>query len=398
MKVEPTQLSERVVALDMMRGFALLGIFIVNMLAFHTPFTYIDPYTWYQIPADKDAFQWIDIVIQGSVYPLFSMLFGYGLAMQYEKAVERGASFTSLALRRLLVLLGFGIIHAFLIWSGDILITYAISGLLLMWVLKLSAKWLLGIAVGFYIIPNVALSLLSFVALKIFPENAVIYSGIREIEASIVAFGTGSWMDIFAQRAADWNYANVPAIVPFLMITIFPYMMLGAAASKAKLIERTAQKKTFWFILVGMTLTIGTYIKFLPYTQSANYFTMFVQDIFGGPLQAVAYAGIITLLCQLSLFRKVFSPVAKVGRMSMTTYLTQSIVATTIFYSFGFGLYGKVDVMTGTWMAIGIFVIQIIFAELWLSKFKQGPVEIVWKRLTYGNSLKKADENPGELS
>ncbi|MFX3673932.1 MAG: DUF418 domain-containing protein [Paenisporosarcina sp.] len=400
MNVAPTQLSERVVALDMMRGFSLLGIFIVNMLAFHTPFYYIDPYSWFQIPADKDAFQWIDIVIQGSVYPLFSMLFGYGLAMQYEKAMERGVSFTNLALRRLFVLLSFGIIHAFFIWSGDILITYAISGLLLMWVLRLSAKWLVGIALVLYIVPNFVLSLISYIALKMFPEEVMVYSGIQKIESSIVAFGSGSWMEIFAQRAADWNYANGPAIVPFLLVTIFPYMMLGAAASKAKLIQRTAQKKTFWFILIGVTLAIGTFIKFLPYTLSPNYFTMYVQDIFGGPLQAIAYAGVIALLCQLSLFRKIFSPVAKAGRMSMTTYLTQSIVATTIFYSYGFGLYGKVDVMTGTWMAIGIFVIQLIFAEIWLTKFKQGPVEALWKRLTYGNenSRKLTNENQNELS
>ncbi|MBU0906352.1 MAG: DUF418 domain-containing protein, partial [Firmicutes bacterium] len=117
MNVAPTQLSERVVALDMMRGFSLLGIFIVNMLAFHTPFYYIDPYTWFTVPADRDAFQWIDIAIQGSVYPLFSMLFGYGLAIQFTKARERGVSFPKLALRRLLVLLGFGIVHAFFIWS-----------------------------------------------------------------------------------------------------------------------------------------------------------------------------------------------------------------------------------------------------------------------------------------
>jgi len=127
---------------------------------------------------------------------------------------------------------------------------------------------------------------------------------------------------------------------------------------------------------------------------------MYVQDIFGGPLQAVAYAGIIALLCQLPIFRKVFSPVAKVGRMSLTTYLTQSIVATTVFYSYGLGLYGKVDVMTGTWMAIGIFAIQLIFAELWLSKFKQGPVESLWKKLTYWNKKQTelVDDKQNEMS
>jgi uncharacterized protein len=393
-KVAPTQLSERVVALDMMRGFSLLGIFIVNMLAFHTPFYYIDPYSWFQVPADKEAFQWIDIAIQGSVYPLFSMLFGYGLAMQFNKARERGVSFTNLALRRLLVLLGFGIVHAFLIWSGDILITYAISGLLLMWILFLSWKWLLGIALALYLLPNVLLSSI----MLLIPDDEPIYSGIQQIESSISAFSTGSWSDIFAQRASDWVYANGLGVIPLILISILPFMMIGAAASKVKLIQRTAEKKVFWIVLVVITLGAGTYIKFLPYTDTPNYFTMFVQDLFGGPLQAVAYAGIVALLCQLSLFRKLFSPVAKAGRMSMTTYLTQSIVATTIFYSYGFGLYGKVDVMTGTWMAIGIFLIQLIFAEVWLSKFSQGPVEMLWKQLTYGKSDKKTDDKSVELS
>ena len=400
MKVTPTQLSERVVALDMLRGFSLLGIFIVNMLAFHTPFYYIDPYTLYTDPADKEAFQWIDIIIQGSVYPLFAMLFGYGLMMQYEKSRERGASFTNLALRRLFVLLGFGIVHAFFIWSGDILITYAISGLMLMWLFRLSAGWLTGLALILYFIPNFFMALLSYLAMKIDSNGALIYSGVQQIEASIVAFASGSWMDIFSQRAADWNYANGPAIIPFILITILPYMMIGAAASKAKLIQRIDLQKKVWFMFIGLALGIGTYIKFLPYVGSPNYFTMYVQDIFGGPLQAVAYAGIIALLCQLPIFRKVFSPVAKVGRMSLTTYLTQSIVATTVFYSYGLGLYGKVDVMTGTWMAIGIFAIQLIFAELWLSKFKQGPVESLWKKLTYWNKKQTelVDDKQNEMS
>ena len=393
MNVAPTQLSERVVAIDMMRGFSLLGIFIVNMLAFHTPYYYIDPYTWFQIPADREAFQWIDILVQGSVYPLFSMLFGYGLAMQYSKAKERGVSFQKLALRRLLVLVGFGIIHAFFIWSGDILITYAISGLLLMWILSLSWKWLLGVALGLYVVPNVLMSLL----LMSIPADEPRYSGIQQIDSSITAFSSGSWSDIFMQRAADWEYANGFDILAFLLITIFPYMMIGAAASKVKLIQRTAEKKVFWMILIVIAMSVGTYIKYLPYTKTPTYFTNFVQDFFGGPLQAVAYAGIIALLCQLTLFRKVFSPVAKAGRMSITTYLTQSIVATTIFYAYGFGLYGKVDVMTGTWMAVGIYLIQLIFAELWLSKFNQGPVEMLWKKLTYRElGEKKSSDKSGE--
>ena len=382
MKVQPTELHERVVAIDMMRGFSLLGIFIVNMLAFHTPFYYINPYTWYTDPSDKDTFQWIDIAIQGSVYPLFSMLFGYGLMMQFRKSQERGISFIPLGLRRLSILLIIGILHAFLIWSGDILITYALSGFIVLFLLRLSRMWLVIIAFLLYVIPNMGLALLSYIVSATGEE---FYTGFQEIESSLDAFGSGSWMDIFMQRAADWTYANIESGSLLLIgMTILPYMLLGAAAAKGKLIERTSHKKTFWITLTAVTLVTGFSIKILPYLFEANFYYMFVQDIFGGPLVAIGYAGLITLLCQLTIFQKLLNPVAKVGRMSMTTYLSQSVIATTIFYSYGFALYGKIDVLTGTWMAVGIFVIQMIFSEIWLSKFKQGPVEAIWKRVTYG--------------
>jgi len=381
-KVRPTELHERVLALDMMRGFSLLGIFIVNMLAFHTPFYYINPYTWFTNPSDIATFQWIDIALQGSVYPLFAMLFGYGLTMQFLKLQERGMSFITLGIRRLSVLLIIGILHTFLLWSGDILITYALSGFIVIFLLRLSRVWLMVIALTLYIIPNMGLALLTYIYVV---TDGVFYSGIQEIESSVVAFSMGSWTDIFAQRAADWSYANIESGALFLIgITILPYMLLGTVAAKSKLIERSSNKLLFWIVLTLVTLVVGYSIKVLPFLIEPNFYYMYIQDIFGGPLVAIGYAGLIALLCQSSIFRKLFNPIAKVGRMSMTAYLTQSIIATTVFYSYGFGLYGKVDLVTGTWMAIGIFVIQLIFAEIWLSKFSQGPVEILWKRATYG--------------
>lgn len=89
----PTQEKERIISIDVMRGCALLGIFVVNMLFFHGPYIYVNPYDWYQTPADQEAYKWIDIFVQGSVYPLFAMLFGYGLAMQFMKSESKGTSF-----------------------------------------------------------------------------------------------------------------------------------------------------------------------------------------------------------------------------------------------------------------------------------------------------------------
>ena len=116
-----------------------------------------------------------------------------------------------------------------------------------------------------------------------------------------------------------------------------------------------------------------------------------LQQLIGGPILAIGYGGMIILLCQLTFFRTVFRPVAKAGRMSLTTYLTQSIVATIIFYGYGFGLYGKVDLETGMMIAIGIFVLQVIFAELWLMKFKMGPFEWIWRKGTYGKNVMKKE-------
>lgn len=398
MLIKPTGVNERIISIDVMRGFALLGIFVVNMLFFHTPYIYINPYTWYQNPSDYETFKMIDIFVQGSVYPLFSMLFGYGLAMQYMKSEANGSPFSKFAVRRLSVLLIIGCIHAFLIWAGDILITYALAGFVLILLIRLKPIWLLLISIFLFLIPNGLLNGLVYLSSLIEPDAMVIYTGIQEIEASIVAYGQGSWGDIFTQRLADWLYMSGNGLIIISMLfTIVPFLLLGAAAAKWKLIERARELKVFWIITVLVTLIAGTAIKWLPYLTEANLFTMSVQDTFGGPLQAIAYAGVIAMVCSIPIGAKILSPISKAGRMSMTIYLMQSIIATTIFYSYGFGLYGKIDISTGTWMAVGIFALQIVFAEFWFMKFKQGPVELLWRKLTYSNSLSKIGEKETNL-
>lgn len=398
MLIKPTGVNERIISIDVMRGFALLGIFVVNMLFFHTPYIYINPYTWYQNPSDYETFKMIDIFVQGSVYPLFSMLFGYGLAMQYMKSEANGSPFSKFAVRRLSVLLIIGCIHAFLIWAGDILITYALAGFVLILIIRLKPIWLLLISIFLFLIPNGLLNGLVYLGSLIEPDAMVIYTGIQEIEASIVAYGQGSWGDIFSQRLADWLYMSGNGLIIISMLfTIVPFLLLGAAAAKWKLIERARELKLFWIITVLVTLIAGTVIKWLPYLTEANLFTMSVQDTFGGPLQAIAYAGVIAMVCSIPVGAKILSPISKAGRMSMTIYLMQSIIATTIFYSYGFGLYGKIDISTGTWMAVGIFALQIVFAEFWFMKFKQGPVELLWRKLTYSNSLSKIGEKETNL-
>ncbi|ANU19858.1 hypothetical protein BBI15_06350 [Planococcus plakortidis] len=390
MKLQPISLRERVDAIDLMRGFSLFGILLINMLAFHTPLTYIDPYKWFSGNMDQTIFTGLDIFVQASFYPLFSMLFGYGLMMQFLRAEHYGQPFMPIAVKRLLVLLAFGIVHAFLIWYGDILITYALMGLLLIGMFRLPPAWLLGLGVLLYTLPHVMFTVIMFLAVMVDPN---IYIGYQEAEQSVAAYQSGTFAEIFSRRLTDWYYVNNPFSFIILAVTILPLMMVGAAAAKLRMIEQTAAKKKTWLVLGVVALTAGLLLKMTPYLFDKNYAFQYVQEIFGGPLVAIGYAAIIALLSLNVNFMKVLSPLVKAGRMSMTVYITQSIIATSIFYSFGLGLYGQVDLLTGTLIALGIFVLQLIFAELWFSKFNRGPIEMVWRRWTYGNNFEKSNNS-----
>ena len=390
MNLQPVSLNERVKAIDLMRGFALLGILIINMLAFHSPLSYIDPYKWFNGSLNEGIYMVIDIFIQASFYPLFAMLFGYGLAMQFMRAEARNRPFMPLAVKRLLILLLIGIIHAFLIWYGDILITYAIMGLLLISMIRLPSTWLMAFAAIIYTVPHLLLLGIMFLAVAVDPNT---YVGYMEIESSLQSYQSGSFAEIFSQRLADWTYSNNLVNYIVLIATILPFLMVGAAAAKWRLIERTQEKRKLWLVLAIVPLVVGLLLKSAPFLFESNYAFVYLQDIFGGPLVAIGYAALIALLAQNAFMQKLLSPLAKVGRMSLTTYITQSVLATLIFYSYGFGLYGQVDLLTGTLIALGIFVGQVIFAELWFEKFQRGPLEIIWRKWTYGNKFEKTNNS-----
>jgi len=186
LNLQPVSTTERVKAIDLMRGFSLFGILIINMLAFHSPLSYIDPYKWFDGNLDEGIYGFIDLFVQASFYPLFAMLFGYGLAMQFMRAEANNRPFMPLAVKRLLVLLVFGILHAFLIWYGDILITYAIMGFLLIGMIRLPSSWLLGFAAIVYTVPHLLLLGIMFIAAAADPS---IYVGYMQIESSIQSYG-----------------------------------------------------------------------------------------------------------------------------------------------------------------------------------------------------------------
>ena len=383
MNFEPTTLNERVDSLDILRGFSLLGILLVNMFAFYLPLPHIDLGNWFTEAKDIIWHQTLDIYVQSSFYPLFSMLFGYGIAMQFMKAERTGASFFKFAPKRLVILLIIGLLHAFFIWWGDILAMYAFCGFILLLFLRFGSGWLL--TFGFVINGIMQLFFIGIFALAGMANMEVEEQAvdITMINNAISAYGVGSWTDAFWQRLDDLSLQMGVVMWITSLLTILPYMLIGAAFAKWRLIERGKELKGLWISLTVICLALGLYIKSTPFLYSRTYLLDYLKVYVGGPILSIGYIGVIVCLCMIPIMPKLLKPLAKAGRMSLTLYIMQSIICTIIFYNFGFGLYGEMDVQMGVYIALGLFIIQVIFAELWFTKYKQGPLETLVKKLTY---------------
>ena len=384
-RLMPLKENERYVSIDILRGFAILGIFLVNMPAFYSPFLYLNPETYWDKGIDSALNAFVDVLAQASFYPLFAFLFGYGAIMIAERSQLKGLSFPLLFTRRLLILLVFGCIHAFSIWHGDILITYAITGFLLMLFYKLKGKTLLITGLLLYIIPFGLLSALSFLIMLIPDMNIeeVLYNRDAML-VSLQVYSEGNFAEITSQRIEDWMYANGPSSGWVIILNILPLMMCGAAFAKQGWLVNVNKHKKLLRNLMIVGLIGGLSLKLLPYIQGANYANGMVQDQFGGPLLALFYITFIVLITQNEKVMNVLKPLANVGRMSISNYLLQSIVFTIIFYGYGFGLYGSISYLTGFIMLIVFYSLQVVLSKWWISRFQYGPVEYVWRWGTYG--------------
>jgi uncharacterized protein len=384
-KLAPISMNERIEAIDMMRGLAILGIFLVNMPDFNSPVMYLKPGSWWNEPLDRWTEIFIDIFAQASFYTLFSFLFGFGMVIFRERALAKGYSFPLLFGRRLFVLLGLGCIHAFLIWHGDILISYALLGFVLLLFHQMSPRGLLISALLLLIVPNSMISLLlGFAVLLGEGDSSRFYDEMLANQA-LENYRDGAWFDIFWQRWNDWMYVNGSLSSMFLLlISLLPLFLLGAYFAKKRWftdVEKHLVKlKKVWSI----TFIVGFSFKLLPYLTANNIFTEYIQDVFGGSATAVFYAVSIVIFSQKPFWKKIFTPLAVVGRMSLSNYLFQSVLCTLLFYNYGLGLYGSVRPFHGLLLTIVIYCLQMVLSKLWLKQYTMGPMEWIWRTLTYG--------------
>lgn len=378
----PTIKKNRIETLDFIRGISLFGILLVNILAFNFPIQYVEIRTILTIPSDLQYEKMLSIFIAGSFYPIFSMLFGYGLAMQYEQTKVFGTAFYKKSVKRMTLLLAIGILHAVFIWYGDILMMYAIFGFLVISVVKIKPKYLILIAtilILYFQIPN----FYNFIIAETNPTEFELqgYSDLKNMKADVDTATSGNWIAVFKQNLINLKLQISPSMWVSGLSTILPYMLIGVVASKWHLIEEKFSKKYLWLVLFISMLPLGVFLKLQGYQDRWTYLGVYFKDYIGGPVLAIGYIAGLVLLTMIPGVLRVVKPISTVGRMSLTTYLMQSIIQGLIFYNYGLGLYSQYGLDGLVLIALAIYIAQIAFSIIWLSFFRQGPVEALWKKL-----------------
>lgn len=401
--VMPVQQTERIQIVDILRGFALFGILLVNMLIFARPIQAIlfpiDPAApWY----DRAAEWFVHFAGEGKFYALFSLLFGLGLTLQMARIEARGGRFVPLYARRLLVLLGIGLVHAFLIWMGDILIMYALLGFLLILFRKARPRTLLIWIVILIVLP-LLFSLGTTVLLQlgrsmpdtaqqidaIFAETSATFAA--ELAQAYRVYAGGNFAEVTQQRIADYFSMGLTAylVMGFNVMAMF---LLGVYFGKRGIFhDLEAHRALFrWLLVWGLLLGVSGNALYatliLDMSRIEPTWPLFLAtagQTIGAPLLMLAYVSAFCLLALNPAWGTRLRVLAPVGQMALTNYLTQSIICTLIFYGYGLGFFGKMGTAVGIGLTIVIYLLQIPFSHWWMKRFRYGPAEWLWRSLTY---------------
>jgi uncharacterized protein len=406
----PLPAAERIEVLDTIRGCALLGILIMNMPAFNTSLVLgFDESLWPQW-WDRGTETVRDVLFSGKFNSMFSMLFAIGFTIQLGRLQARDPQHaTRIYLRRLFWLFVFGIVHACVFWAGDVLHMYAVLGVLLLVLQRLPDRAIVALIVACLLFP-------AFVGVMRMatssPEDIqeIIAVTQRAITADNAAFGHGTFLDTVRRSTAAvvifYEYplrlGMVAGYVQFLT-TVLLGLLLGRhrffqnIAAHLPLVRRIQ----WWALGIGVicasTFVIWRSVAVNPMEPSVWRIVAGTGYVIGRVAIMIFYVATITRAVCNERWRQRLAPITVAGRMPLSNYLLQTLIGMLLFYNWGLGLWGKVGPALDMVLAVAIFfVIQVPLTRWWLNRFQQGPMEYLWRALTYGReALRATAEQPG---
>lgn len=398
--ISPVKTSERFIILDALRGFALLGICMANFPEFSL-YTFLSPEAAASMPTavqDKITRYLLYIFVDGKFYTLFSLLFGLGFSIIIRNAERKGVNGFRIFYRRMGMLMLFGLLHLMFIWSGDILLLYALLGMLLPFFRQMPDKKLLGWALFFLILP-IGVDLVCEIT-----RTNLALPFIRLQETYCAEYGiNGTNFAYWLHDAEDYG-------------TVFQFLVQGACVRMQEFIIGNRYFKVLGLFLVGfyigrnriytdlegrknllvkvcrLGLIIGLPCSLLyawssmgghPLSDTLHSLFYFISVY---PLGFAYAAGLCLLYLpvkSLSIWKWLAAP----GRMALTNYIGQSVIGMFLFYGIGLGWGSTIGLLQTEVIVLAVFLFQMLFSRLWLSGFKFGPLEWIWRMLTYGKWL-----------
>ncbi len=390
----PVAPGQRIVALDVLRGFALLGILVMNIQLFAMPVQFItfNPLAYGDLTGINLAVWSLSHIFADQKFmTIFSPLFGASILLLAERLEARGQSARGIHYRRNVWLLLFGLAHGFLLWNGDILVPYALAGFVVFRFRNMRPRRLVILGLVLLLVPA-ALTLLG----PLSPEDAV--AAVRsdwspsasKINEELAAY-RGGWLEQMSARVPGEIEGLTGGLLFWAFWRAAGLMLLGMAGYKWGVL--TAQRSgRFYAGMVLIGLSIGLPLATLSaWTNYANGFAPtyslfgvgFQLNYWGSIFVSSGYIGLVMLATQRGWFGRIEGRLAAVGRTALTNYLLHTVICTTIFYGHGLGLYGSVERWHQVLIVVGIGVVQLAVAPLWLARFRFGPCEWLWRALTY---------------
>lgn len=372
----PAAQLERAVALDALRGIALFGVLMVNLVTAFRVSLFEQLMPPKSLPPRSAADAVVGSIITNGLefkaITLFALLFGVGLAAQQERTLARGVAFAPYVARRLGMLLAIGLVHLFLIWNGDILTLYAVLGALAAPLIRLPTRALVVIALGLFVVQVLPLPL---------PEPFSSLEAMQlHIESARIAYGAGTFGEALAFRIHE--VAPISALLLWIAPRTLALFLLGACVWRAGIFRGERRRLLVAMAVIGVLAGGGA-----TWALSAGLNLRGWRDavfVWGAILLAFGYGATIILGFERPRLARVLSSFAPLGRMALTSYLTQSIVLSVIFYGWGMGLFGRDGEAKAAAIGLLLFGAQVIASAYWLRHHHFGPVEWLWRSFTYG--------------
>jgi uncharacterized protein len=389
---------ERILALDLLRGFAVLGILVMNIQGFAEIFAaYQNPMAYPHSLEGGDYWVWLfsHLFADEKMMAIFCMLYGAGLVLLTSRIEARAQRPWPIFLRRSFWLLIFGLMHAYLLWSGDILVTYAICGVLVYPFRNLAPKRLL--AIGLVVVGVASVLALAggwsmqfWSAKQVTDFNREVWQPTAQQTAAQIAGYRGGWWAQMPFRAEESFITETSGLVFSTLWRAGGLMLVGMALYKLGLLTGSLSVRFYRNLgiagaLFGLPLIAYGVHRIFQEQWSARYsFFIGSQFNYWGSLGvSLAWICLLMIASKTPHLRGVVKLLAASGRMTFSNYILESLLCTLIFYGHGFGLFAKVSRGQEALVVLAVWIVVVVFSRLWMQRFNFGPLEWLWRSLTY---------------